>query len=283
MTDSRTSPIRVSPTSVRLPGVASTAIHGVITGPATEATVLANAENTVWLRIGPEIIAITIGGARRPNGIKLPEGTGVELLDHIDEESTVVIGNGRIVIGELSVTAAKWWDPHPRPPAANTDELEHRIENLPDGIPGIETGRLQAALAAMSAGGILHSSRYLLGRGLGLTPEGDDLLVGALAATRVLGEATGKERLVSLIAGISTPLVELADARTNMLSAASIRLALRGQIVESAGDLLCALAGLGDVAASHVGLIRLNRTSGPALAAGIALAARALVESAKYS
>jgi len=283
MTDSRISPTKVSSTSVRVPGVASTAIRGVITGPATGAAVLANAENAVWLRIGPEIIAITIGGARRPNGIRLPEGTGVELLEHIDEESTVLVGNGRIVIKELSVTAAKWWDPHPRPPAVDIDELERRVENLPDGIPGLETGRLQSALAAMSAGGILHSSRDLLGKGLGLTPEGDDLLNGALAATRVLGEAAGKERLVGLISGVSTPLVELADARTNACSAALIRLALRGQIVESAGDLLCALAGRGDVAASHVGLIRLNRTSGPALAAGIALAARALVESGKHS
>jgi hypothetical protein len=255
----------------------------VLTGPATEATVLANVENAVWLRIGPEIIAITIGGARRPNGIKLPEGTGEGLLEHIDQESTVLVGNGRIVIEELSVTASKWWDPHPRPPVFGTDELASRLENLPDGIPGVETGRLQSALAAMSAGGILHSSRFLLGKGLGLTPEGDDLLIGALAATRVLGEAAGKERLVGLIAGVSTPLVELADARTSAFSVALIRLALRGQIVESAGDLLCALAGRGDVAACHVGLIRLDRTSGPALAAGIALAARALVESGKHS
>lgn len=283
MTESRASPTKVSPAFVRLPGVASTAIHGVITGPATEATILANVENALWLQIGPEIIAITIGHARRPNGIQLPEGTGGELLAHIDQESTVLVGDGRIVIKELSVTAARWWDPHPRPPAVNIDELERRVENLPDGIPGIETGRLQSALVARSAGGILHSSRYLLGKGLGLTPEGDDLLVGALAATRVLGEAAGKERLVGLIAGVSLPLVELADARTNVLSAALIRLALRGQIVEPAGDLLCALAGRGDVAASHVGLIRLNHTSGPALAAGIALAARALVESGKHS
>jgi hypothetical protein len=283
MTESRTSPTKVSPASVRLPGVVSTAIHGVITGPATEATVIANVENALWLQIGQEIIAITIGRGRRPNGIQLPEGTGAGLLERIDQESTVLVGNGRIVIKELSVTAAKWWDPHPRPPAVNIDELERRVENLPDGIPGIETGRLQSALAAMSAGGILHSSRYLLGKGLGLTKEGDDLLTGALAATRVLGEAAGKERLVSLIAGVSLPLVGLADARTNALSAALIRLALRGQIVESAGDLLCALAGRGNVVASHVGLIRFNRTSGPALAAGIALAARALVESGKHS
>jgi hypothetical protein len=279
MINPETTSTRSPTTPIRLPGVASTAIHGVLSGSGTEAGVLGVFEDSAWILAGEQTIAITMGSARLPNGIQVPADGRDEVLARVRPDSNVLVGHGRLVVDGLSLTASQWWDPHPRPPATTVDDLATRLGDLPFSIPDIESSKLQTALEVLSAGGILHSARALLAKGMGVTPEGDDLLTGALAATRVLGEAAGLERLVSLIAGVSLPLMELATARTNQFSVPLIGMALRGQVVEPAGALLCALAGQGDVRTTHLGLIRFDHTSGPAIAAGIVLGAKALVTS----
>jgi hypothetical protein len=231
----------------------------------------------VWLRTARHVLVVTIGEeARLPNGVHLPGDTPPEILNSVAEDSRALIGNRRVMIDELSVSVDRWWDPRPVLPHVDMPELASRSANLPSELPDLDTTRLHDAFALRSAGGILHTARSLLGKGLGATPEGDDLLIGAVAATRLLAEAAGQERIVALIAGVSMPLAKLAEVRTNELSAALIRMALRGQIAEPAGDLIKALAGGDDVVACHLNLIRRGQNSGPALAAGIVLGARAL-------
>lgn len=278
MTDRDTTTQTTGAPRVRMPGVASTAIHNLLTSPGIEANVLRISEHGVWLRADGQVLVIAIGGdARFPSGIHLPKGTSPSVFGRISEQSSALIGNGRIMIDGLSVTVSRWWDPRPVLPAFEASELAERIRGLPWELPDIDTTGLRDSLAAQSAGGILHTARSLLGKGLGVTPEGDDVLIGALAATRLLAEAAKRERVVALIAGVSMPIADLAAARTNPISAALIRMALRGQIVEPAGDLLQALTGRGDVAASHLSLIRLGHTSGPALAVGIVVGAAGFV------
>ena len=264
---------------VRVPGVASTAIHGLLTGMGAEATVLGSSSQAAWLKAGRRVVVVSTGdGARLPNSIRLAAKYGDEVLRRIASETRVLVGHGMIMVDGIAVTATRWWDPRPALPTFTSDTLTARLRGLPAGVPGIDTASLQLALEAGSAGGILHSARSILGRGPGLTPEGDDVLAGTLAATRLLGEALGRESSVAMIAGVSPPLAELAALRTTAFSAALIEMAMQGQVVESAGVLLRALAGRGDVAAAHLGLIRLGHTSGPALAAGIVLGARSLVK-----
>lgn len=190
----------------------------------------------------------------------------------------VSIGHGTITVDGISVAAARWWDPRPALARVSPAELTARLDGLPSDVPGIDTPSLRRALEARSAGGILHTARSLLGGGPGLTPEGDDVLLGTLVATRLLGEAARIDGTGALISGISAPLVELARARTTAFSAALLEMAMRGQVVESAGALLRALTGRGKIAAAHLDLIRLGHTSGPAIAAGIVLGARALID-----
>jgi hypothetical protein len=258
--------------------VASTAIHGLLNSAGIEAGVLRISEQGIWLETENQVLVVAIGEeARLPSGIHLPKETSPEVFDRVTEQSSATIGNGRVMLEGLSVTVSRWWDPRPVLPPFDPAELVERLAGLPSELADIDTTSLRDSLAAHSAGGILHSARSLLGKGLGVTPEGDDLLVGALAATRLLAEASRRERVVALVAGVSVPLARLAAARTNPLSAALIRMALRGQIVEPAGDFVRALAGRGDVAASHLSLIRLGHTSGPALASGIVLGATGFI------
>jgi hypothetical protein len=193
--------------------------------------------------------------------------------------ATIEVGHGRIMLEGLSVSVSRWWDPRPSLASITSSALGRAISGLPSEVPDIDPLPLRTALVAGSAGGILQSARLLLGRGPGLTPESDDYLAGALAATRLLGEALGRDRTTAMMAGVSVPLAKLADARTTSFSASLVQAALRGQVAEPVGLLLRAFTGRGDVAASHESLLRVGHSSGPALAAGLVMGAQSLIQS----
>ena len=265
-------------TPIRVSGVASTTLHGLVRGSGTEAEVLGTSSHAVWLLSGDEVaVVVTSDATRLPNGVQIGAPSTEQPFSAIEHGSIATVGNGRIMFDGLVVEAARWWDPRPALPPVKPEDLQEACRDLPREVPDIDSSALRIGLEARSAGGILHAARSLLGQGPGLTPEGDDYLAGALAATRLLGEALGYERPLALVAGVSVPLAGLAEARTTTFSAALIRCALRGQVAEPAGALLRALAGRGEVAGSHLGLIRVGHTSGPALAAGIALGAQSLL------
>jgi hypothetical protein len=117
----------------------------------------------------------------------------------------------------------------------------------------------------------------LLGRGPGLTPEGDDLLAAVAATVAVLGRAAGVDGAAgaALLAALA-PAGELAG-RTTALAATLLELAARGQVAEPAGRLLD-LGPAGERAwpAALQRLERLGHGSGRAYAAGIGAAASML-------
>ena len=267
-------------TPIRVPGVASTAIYGLVSAEGTEATVLGTSSHAVWLLVGDRVIVVTTGDTPRlPNGVQIAAGSSSELFRMVHHGATIEVGHGRIMLEGLAITVSRWWDPRPMLPAMTSVGLERAIDGLPAQVPDIDCAPLRSALVAGSAGGILHSARQLLGKGPGLTPEGDDYLAGALSATRLFAEALGRDRTTAMVAGVSVPLAKLADARTTTFSASLIHSALRGQVTEPAGALLRAIAGRGNIASSHESLVKLGHSSGPALAAGMVLAAQALIQS----
>jgi hypothetical protein len=114
-------------------------------------------------------------------------------------------------------------------------------------------------------------ARELLGRGPGLTPEGDDLLAAVAGTVAVLGPATGMGR--SFLRRALAGLVDPAPERTTTLSATLLELAARGLLAEPAGRLLD-LSPAGELAwpAALARLRRLGHGSGRAYATGIAAA-----------
>ena len=113
------------------------------------------------------------------------------------------------------------------------------------------------------------AARELLGRGPGLTPEGDDLLAAVAGTLAVLGPAAGWDRPV--LAAFLDHLVAPARPRTTALSVTLLELAARGRLAEPAGRLLD-LGPAGEAAwpAALARLERLGHGSGRAYAAGIA-------------
>ena len=106
----------------------------------------------------------------------------------------------------------------------------------------------------------------LLGLGPGLTPSGDDFLIGALAMLDALGER-------KIHAALARAVTALAPALTSPLSASFLRAAAGGHV----GENLCsaiALVLLGDVGAAVAAARRIGHASGWDMLAGAAITLR---------
>jgi hypothetical protein len=122
------------------------------------------------------------------------------------------------------------------------------------------------------------AARALLGRGPGLTPEGDDLVAAVAGTVAVVGPVTGVDGVVrDALLGALVP----GPGRTTALSATLLALACDRRLAEPAGRLLD--LGPGGEAAWPGALSRLERLghgSGRAYAAGIAATASLLAAGA---
>jgi len=263
---------------VRVRAVASMAIRDVVTAPMGRALVLGGSSHAVWLDAGDEVIVVSTADATRlPNGVEIPLDAATLPFDRVRHGELAAVGSGRIELAGLSVEVARWWDPRPALPRVTVGALWRAISWLPGSVEGIDPAPMRASLCAGSPSGLLAAAESLLGRGPGLTPEGDDYVAGIAAATRALGGAAAHPFAVRLIDAIEVPLISMARRRTTTFSADLIRYAVNGGVAAPAGAFLRALAGRGDVGESHRALLDVGHSSGPALAAGMVLAAHCLV------
>ncbi len=267
-----------TPAPPRVAGVASTAIHGLLSVPGTKATVLGTSGHAVWLLVNGDVVVVSTSDATRlPNGVQIAANSADDVLRMVHHGADVEIGLSRIMLEGLTVNVARWWDPRPVLRKISVSALATAIEGLPSEVPDVASQQLRAALSSASPPALLAAAKPLLGRGPGLTPEGDDYLAGALAATRLLGNAVDSKTSTTLLASVAVHIARLADVRTTTFSAALIHNALRAQVVAPAASLLRAVTGRGDVAPAHRVLSKVGHSSGPALAAGIVLGAQALI------
>jgi hypothetical protein len=261
-----------------VPAVASTAIKDMLTGQPRPATVLGTERHAVWLRTDDDVVVATTADATRlPNSIEIGRPSSAGVFAHIEHGTTATIGSRGIVFDSIAIDAVRWWNPRPALPDVSRAALEATVASLSPTVPGVDPSELTDALADRSAGGLLRAAGHLLGSGPGLTPEGDDYLAGAISGTRILATALGDHAAVTMLEVATAPLVALAHARTTTFSAALIGHAAQGRVARPAGAFLMSLAGRGDVEDSWNALTAVGHTSGPALAAGIVLAARILI------
>jgi hypothetical protein len=116
-----------------------------------------------------------------------------------------------------------------------------------------------------------ENARRLIGLGPGLTPAGDDLVLGALATANHL---VSSPALASALA----KTVQARVAYTTDISAQMLRDALQGEYHEILDDMIFTLAGddLTAIAAALDRLVHVGASSGSDMAAGIAAVLRSL-------
>jgi hypothetical protein len=103
---------------------------------------------------------------------------------------------------------------------------------------GRQIAALECALADGDAVAAAGACIPLLGLGIGLTPSGDDLLVGLLAALHA--------RRAAALPLIAAAVATAAPTRTTSLSAAAVVAAAHGRFPERMHDVLVAIAGNDD-------------------------------------
>lgn len=176
-----------------------------------------------------------------------------------------VVGRaGHLKIGELvlDIRAARVWHPAPAPvPTTGVSDLGtvHRLVlRSADRRTGELVPALERALARRDLDHVTRCVASLVGRGPGLTPSGDDALVGLLAVLHRLAPAD--ERSLALLG----PTVAARLHRTADISAHYLRLAVAGHFGERLIALCDALAAASpaEVETAAAAVIATGATSG---------------------
>ncbi|MBN2146486.1 MAG: DUF2877 domain-containing protein [Anaerolineales bacterium] len=215
-----------------------------------------------------------------------------DLMLDVQTAEPVHIAAGEILFPGLglafSTRAAAVWQVPARPAQhAGAREcklaLEHTLAAASPRRAGDEqsddlAAALQAARLAVEqadAAALLAAAERLLGRGSGLTPAGDDVLLGLLLALRRWGDVLD---LTWDMPTLSQQVVSLAYACTTTLSANLIECASRGEADErllAALDMI--LTGEGSPAQVGANLAAWGRSSGWYVLQGMALVIRAVL------
>ncbi len=296
-TTTPTRPRSLAAPVTRVPAAASVLVREVLVGPVRSAAVVATGRSATYLDVDGRLLAVVAHEAvRLPCAVVLagdarpPAGPGV------------TVGAGAIRDGGRRIVVNRWFDPRVRvacldAAAVGTLVAAVRARPRPDALlPADAVARLASGLAAghgLAAGdrrdagdrrvpeartdvNDMHATvAALVGRGSGLTPAGDDLLAGALAALRAVGSAAAD--------ALGAAVRNLAPGRTTRLSAALLAAADAGAAIPQAEAVLRALAPAGaatrraaardDLVGAVGRLLGVGHTSGWCLAAGLAVGA----------
>jgi hypothetical protein len=214
---------------------------------------------------GPALVLHAAGGAHTPTSLCPatwpPAGAAIAVGDAVAGRA------GHLKVGDLvlDVRGARVWRPAGSPVVSLT--------SLSDRDVGAEHGRalrtanertgalvpaLERALAMRDGDRVRGCVAKLVGRGPGLTPSGDDALVGMLAVLHRLGTAgPGPARLLG-------PAVAAHLHRTGDISAHYLDLAIAGHFGERLIALCDALASgePDDVTAAAAAVVATGATSG---------------------
>jgi hypothetical protein len=226
------------------------------------------------VEFGDEVLVV--GPLQRP---RMPNGVAF-CGDRLPGCRRVRAGGGALRIGDVEIRPLRWWDSRPVLPAARPERVASALQVAAASATHRGGRALERALVSRDPDGLIDSATGLLGLGPGLTPSGDDLLIGCLASLRLLGEAIGDGTAGSLVDVAAARLLIAARARTTALSVSLLRHACAGRVIEPVAGLLLAVAGPGDPTAGTRGLLEVGHSSGRALAAGVLLGGRAAVRGA---
>jgi hypothetical protein len=231
------------------PLVASVLVHPVLAGPRRRCTVLAAGSAATCLAVDEDVVALVPA-----DGVRLPCAAVLVGDGRLPAGDDLAIGEGRVWDHDRPVgTVRRWFDPRVRLSAVDPEAVA-RLAAVVHAQPAPDPAVPSAAVEAL-ADDPVAAVDDLVGRGGGLTPAGDDLLAGCLAALRA--------RRVPVADALGRAVRLRAQAHTTRLSAALLAAADQGAVVPEAAAALRGRPG----AARR--LLALGHTSGWYLAAGL--------------
>jgi hypothetical protein len=265
---------RTATIGTSVPAVASRGVRHLLDGPRKPGVLLGASSNAAWVQAGGHVLVLSGPGAiRLPNGVTVAEPTGVVGCGPGDR---CLVGDGVLEIGSVKASVVRWWDPRPTLTPTATDVVLSKCAAARRCFRCPEDEGLCDALQKNDPAAVRHAMCALLGKGEGLTPEGDDVLVGMLAGLRLLGPVVGKPGAGGMLAAVAPIVLTEAPFRTTALSAALLRHAVAGEVADPIAAFLHSLTGRGDLDEAVAVLGTMGNTSGLAAGCGVLAAAEYL-------
>jgi hypothetical protein len=258
-----------------LPAVGSLAVAPVLTGTPRPWRVLGVTAHARWCASNDDVLLIADDRAvRLPNAVIAFGGVG-KAIGSVSAGEEIVVGGDVVMSGTARWRIVRWWDPQVVPIEADRADVARRIRRAARTLPTGGDGGFGAALGAGDATKVLGRASTLIGRGRGLTPEGDDVLVGAIAGFRHVATSTGDAAGATILNETRNLLLAAARSSTTLLSFALLRHAFAGEVAGPVAGLLRALTGRGELDAAVAATVAIGHSSGPALASGVVSGAAA--------
>lgn len=269
-------------------------VAGAVSTPVLEqlragdsGVVLGAGSSAAYIDFGGFAVAVSVAGVpAMPNGVSLVAGLE---LDLIRRGATAAIRDGGLEVGGTLVdwTGARRIAPSvPRNLSATPGQVAARASELSSfaGDVGLEEGGRDAvggmgeSLARSDLNGTAAAALLLLGRGSGLTPEGDDVLTGCAAAIVAFGKPAGV-RDAERAEWLSALCPSAVRTRTTSLSATLLELACAGYVAQPLSALLDLATDPERCRTAARSLRAVGHSTGRAWMRGSAIAAGALASS----
>ena len=209
-----------------------------------------------------------ITSPRMPNGLQLSTPPGTFPFPVLRAGMPVLFGAQRLLIEAVDcsfdLSCCSEWDPHiERPDQLDMKVVAKNKEWLLKHVPALD---LQLTWD-QPVHNVRSMAQYLCGRGVGLTPTGDDILAGWMAVNWLLyGPLT-------CFLEACQQIVAVAKQQTHLLSQCWLSYAATGDVATPVKALLDALTKEDDaqLAASMEAVLSMGATSGRDLIQGIVL------------
>jgi hypothetical protein len=264
-------------------------------------TVLGSGRDVAYVHVDGFVLALT-----GPNVPLMPNGVALDspLDGSLRAATTVECSCARVHSGRAWI---RWdgpmcdrWEPRPRPACATREAagtLGHRMLQAlgidagqgPDDVVAALLGARTSLTADPAAGGVALTMLFdsllgcdpqlaqraaagLIGRGPGLTPEGDDIVAACAATLVVLRRALGLTE-GDCAGWVDAARSALRPGRTTALSRTLLELACAGRVAEPLHDVLACAPHTREWEAAVQRMLRVGATTGTAYAIGVAATA----------
>jgi Protein of unknown function (DUF2877) len=197
----------------------------------------------------------------------------VLFFDHLSLQSQVSISPDQLTLGDLTINtkSAELWNPHPdwKLLHSQKENILSHLTQLPITNYPFPHSQFSNSLVANLCSSLVEKdistaksfASKLAGLGIGLTPSGDDFIMGALYAVRIIHPLDVASVVAKEIAEIAAPL-------TTSLSAAWLRSAGKGEAGILWHDLFNALSAGKNYQLPITKLLSVGETSGADALAG---------------
>lgn len=259
-----------STTSAQAPAAASLGLASWLCADPRPAVVLGTSTRFAWCALEDEVVLLGSPGAVRfPNSVLADGAWGA-----LEPGDPVLIGSGAVRGAGFDWRAVRWWDPRPTPIESELSDVMAQVESLARRVAPRPLG-VETVLASRDRNGVIEVAAEMLGAGNGLTPEADDVLIGALATYRHVAASLGRPKAGEFICDVADGLIPMARRRTTLLSATLLNHACAGEVPDPLADLMLAVTGMGSTSAALQRCLAIGGSSGRAMARGVVVGARA--------